>query len=120
MTLADRRMKRAPLPLESSIQSSILEALTASGYWAWRVNSGATVVGEGTGQRMFRGAPPGTPDIRIEAPVAGYLEVKRPGEKLSKTQRAWHERAAKHGVRVAIVHSASEALHTMGCWRLGL
>jgi hypothetical protein len=118
ISMSDKR--KVPAPLESSIQEAILEALAARGFWAWRVNSGATVIGSGAGRRMFRGAPSGTPDIRVESPVSGYLEVKRPGGKLSESQWKWHERAAKHGVRVAIVHSASEALHVMGCWRLGL
>jgi hypothetical protein len=108
--------RRAPKQSEAAIQRAILHVLTAKGYWAWRVNSGATVVGEGAGRRMFRGAPPGTPDIRVEAPVQGYLEVKAPGGRMSPSQLTWHEKAEKWSVNAAVVHSASEAIAAVQRW----
>ena len=100
---------------EADIQKAILKTLAANGVWAWRVNSGATVVGAGGSRRMFRGAPPGTPDIRVEMP-SGYLEVKSATGKLTDYQKAWHARAEREGVRVAVVRSAAEALRVVESW----
>jgi hypothetical protein len=46
--------------------------------------------------------------------VAAWLEVKRPGEKPSKAQQAWHERQRAAGVHVLIVTSAADALRQFG------
>lgn len=109
--------KRTP-QREAPIQAAILEYLAASGVWAWRVNSGATVVVDGKSRRMIKGAPAGTPDIRIEAPqhLAGYLEVKSPTGALTDTQRIWHERAKAAGVRVAVVRSVKGAMDVLARW----
>lgn len=97
---------------ETPIQKRILEALNASGFWAIRINSGGVPAAGG----FYRGAPAGTPDICVIAPVQGWLEVKRKSGTARKSQLAWHARAESLGVRIAIVRSAAEALDVVMKW----
>ena len=92
---------------ETQLQTEILDALHRIGVWAWRVNAGVR-----GGVRM---APAGTPDICVVNPP-GWLEVKRPGEKLRAEQRAWHEKARRRGVRVATVTSRQQAVTLVKAW----
>jgi hypothetical protein len=98
---------------ETVLSKSIRSALERLGYWTMRINSG------GRRGRMSL-ASAGTPDILILAPVYGWLEVKRPGDgRLLATQRRWHDKATRHGVRVAVVRSVSQALAKVREWREG-
>lgn len=98
---------------ETMLSKSIRGALERLGYWTMRINSG------GRRGRMSL-ASAGTPDILIVAPVYGWLEVKRPGDgRLLATQQRWHDRAAKQGVRVAVVRSAADAIRVVQGWRKG-
>jgi hypothetical protein len=97
---------------ETPIQKRILEALNASGFWAIRINSGGVPAAGG----FYRGAPAGTPDICVIAPVQGWLEVKRKSGTAKASQLAWHARAESLGVRIAIVRSAAEALDVVRKW----
>ena len=104
--------KRLPEERETPIQKRILDALEMRGVWAFRVNSGSVPAQGG----WYHGAPPGTPDICIVAPVPGWLEVKRKSGKRRKSQIVWHARAEREGVRVAVVRSAAEALRVVESW----
>jgi hypothetical protein len=115
---------------ETQLVKTIMDALKHSGYWAIRINSGATVI-PGTltnARRVIKGAPAGTPDILVMKRVlrhreAGHLfdgtepvamviglEVKTAKGKQLPSQKAWQEQAAKNGVPYAVVRSAHEAL----------
>lgn len=94
---------------ETKLQRVILDGLNAAGYWAFRVNSGM----RGT----VRLAPPGTPDICL--PALGWMEVKDKEGKLRPAQVRWHERAAREGVRVAVVRSLADALRAAIEWKHG-
>lgn len=100
---------------ETVISKSIRDALSAAGIWCERVNAGKVPTRGG----FYQGAKAGTPDTIIVAPasVAGsWLETKTPIGKLSDKQKDWHRKAAKLGVRVAVVRSAKEALETVRIW----
>jgi len=103
---------------ESVLQRGILEALTASGFWAMRLNSGTTVLGEGPSKRVIKMAPAGTPDILVLVPY-GFLEVKAERGKLNPAQWAWHCKAAEKGIRVRTVRSIREALDVVKEWSNG-
>jgi hypothetical protein len=103
---------------EQDLTRAILEALTAKGFWCWRVNSGASVVGEGNSRRFVRMAPTGSPDI-MGIVGDGYLfglEVKLAKTKQTPGQIAWQRKAAEHGVRYRVVRSISEAIETVCEW----
>lgn len=90
---------------ETQLSRDIQSTLAKLGIWCIRVQ---------TGQHRVRGgvlhcAEPGTPDLFCPA-LHLWLEVKTPtGERLA-TQVAWHSRAAREGVKVAVVRSVSEAI----------
>ena len=98
---------------ESNLSADIRKALTLAGLWVIRLNSGSSRVRGG----YIHGAPVGTPDLLIVAPVYGWLEVKMPGKYPTAEQRAWHDRAEKEKVRVATVRSVEDALRTVQDWK---
>lgn len=110
-----RKPRRLKLPEENEqpIQERILKALELRRVWAIRINAGGVSAKGG----YFRGAPAGTPDICVLAPVYGWLEVKRPSGARNKNQLRWHARAEREGVRVAVVRSVAEALAAVEQWR---
>jgi hypothetical protein len=67
--------------------------------------------------RYMHCAEPGTPDLCLPA-LGAWLEVKTPRGRLSKEQRDWHAKAAKHGVPVATVRSVSEAVKVVRMWMM--
>lgn len=92
-------------PLESEIQDAIRLALTACGY---HVST--------TSQRRKSGQTIGLPDLFACHPVHrrfAWLEVKRPGEQPTRSQREWHDTVRAAGCPVHVVHSAQEAIGVM-------
>jgi hypothetical protein len=102
---------------ETDLQRAILQALSARGWWAQRMNAGSRRVQSKREKReyMVRLAPPGTPDILVLKPY-GWLEVKTAMGELRASQALWHRAARSRGVRVATVRSISEALQTVQFW----
>lgn len=67
------------------------------------------------------GVKPGFPDLLIFADGQGYcIEVKRPGEKLSKVQELVKAELARQSIPFAVCHSASEARATVEQWGIRL
>jgi hypothetical protein len=59
----------------------------------------------------------GMPDLYVSHEawgVSAWIEVKRPGEKPTKAQQAWHERQRAAGVHVLVATSAADALQQFG------
>lgn len=137
-------VRRRATVSESTIVSAILRALQLKGVWAWRNNSGLTVLpGQSkSGRRVIKGAPAGSPDIllviphrfthtrpvtidghehgrieppRLLAPLCG-IEVKSATGKQSETQLAWQAKAESFGVRYGIARSVSDALKLVDGW----
>jgi hypothetical protein len=98
---------------ETSLSKSIRLALNAAGFWCIRIGS----LKVKKGKRMIRSGEPGVPDLAVLSPCTGWLEVKRPGEDLSDDQKTWHAKAARAGVRVAVVRSVREAVEVVSLWR---
>jgi hypothetical protein len=99
---------------ETDLSKSIREALHLAGYWTERVPAGKVETASGS---WMHSASKGCPDLLIVAPIYGWIEVKTAKGKLSDDQKAWHEKAAKAGVRVAVVRSVKEALEVVALWR---
>ena len=97
---------------ESQIVASIREAL-----------KGRAVVYKNHGGRF---SAAGRPDIEVvfrpkfidqSSPArVVFLEVKRPGEKLTKIQLAEFARLVDIGAAVAVVHSKIEAIEALRAW----
>ena len=98
-----------PSMSETALAAGIREALTAAGYWVWRCNSGHVRTRGG----VFRGAPPGTPDILVvlDGRLVGIeVKTREKDSKQSPSQIEWQALAEKNGVRYSVAHSAAEAL----------
>lgn len=96
---------------ETAISKAIRDALAAVGIWVIRVQSG-TLPLQG---RYVHCGEPGTPDLWTPY---GWLEVKRSlKDKARESQAKWHEKAARHGVKVALVANPAEAVRVVLGWR---
>ncbi len=123
---------------ESTLVTAILKALQLKGVFAWRNNSGLTVLPAQakSGRRVIKGGEAGSPDIFLVVskrfvpmheprpepiPLALLcgLEIKTATGKLQPSQVAWHAKAERHGVRVAVVRGVSEALRQVEQWKRG-
>jgi hypothetical protein len=111
---------------ETQLSRSIASVLRAMGHTVIRVQSGVVKVRGG----WMRLADPGTPDLCLPF-LPGWLEVKLPARtvgvtskrkraatKPNEAQREWHTKAAKAGVKVAVVRSASEAVDVIRRWQM--
>lgn len=94
---------------ETDVQRAITQTLRTMGVWVIRTQASGR-----RGKRSIATGEPGMPDLYL--PGLGHIEVKRPGEKRSTEQVAWHERAEKAGVRVATVTSPLEAADVVLSW----
>lgn len=105
--------RRAKGPSETALSKAIRDALEATGAWVLRVNSGMIQLRHGGWMHL---APKGTPDVLVLAPVKAWLEVKRPGEKLTAEQELTHARLVEAGWHVGVAHSVGEALELVRGW----
>jgi hypothetical protein len=96
---------------ETQLSASIRGALEATGVWVIRMG-----VNMKRGKRGTQSGEPGMPDLLC--PAYGWLETKVDEGKLSPGQRIWHDKAARNGVRVAVVRSVHEALMQVSLWKL--
>ncbi len=96
---------------ESDLQASIMSALRSCGFWVIRTG----VTKKRSRSHGTNSGEPGMPDLYL--PGFGHIEVKLPNEDLSDEQRAWHDRAKRNNVRVAVVTSVEQALRLGISWR---
>ena len=104
---------------ETQLVRGVLDALAARGTWAWRVNSGATIIKSAKyGDRFLSGAPKGSPDILGVLPGGRLfgIECKTAAGRQNPNQKAWEQKAAKHGVRYGIARSITDALGLVDAW----
>lgn len=90
---------------ETDLSRDIQRTLAKLGIWCIRVQSGKVRVRGGWMQL----AEEGTPDLCCPA-LALWLEVKTLAGEPKPSQVAWHARAKREGVKVAVVRSISEAI----------
>lgn len=100
-------LARAKAQSETDIIKSILSYLAANHIMAWRMNTGAALNPAG---RLVRFGVPGMPDIAGVLPGghALFLEVKRPGGRVSPEQDRMRTRLVEAGALVSIVHGIAE------------
>lgn len=94
---------------ETKLGRAVVDAVEALGVPIERIQSGIHPVKRG----FLHCAKKGTPDY---VTPLGWLELKLPGEKPTAEQLEWHQRWANHGVRVAVVTSAAEAVAVLRAW----
>jgi hypothetical protein len=107
---------------ETHLVRSILRTLQMKGVFCWRVNSGTRPMLQSSGRYVIRGAPAGTPDIIGALSPSGTMfgiEVKTATGQVRASQQRWHDKAARHGVKVAVVRSVGEAVRVVEEWRKG-
>lgn len=103
-------MKNHLIASEHDIQNSILEYLNATGWLAWRHNSGMISTGEGKYRRMIRMGTAGMPDVfavKKNYPLLG-IEVKKPKNKPTVAQERMLTELREHGAATIVAHSVDE------------
>ncbi len=95
---------------ETELSRSIRRELTRLGVWV--IRSGVSVK---RGKGGTHSGEPGQPDLCL--PALGWLETKTKSGEPLPSQVAWHARAAREGVRVAIVRSLAEAIRVVQQWQ---
>ncbi|MBP98758.1 hypothetical protein CMK18_22650 [Candidatus Poribacteria bacterium] len=93
---------------ESEIQKQCLQWLQESGFFATKMHLGAIRVAG----RNLPNPMAGAPDIfALKNGKYHGIEVKKPGGKLSKTQKIWHQKALLvGGVKIIVVYSLDELI----------
>lgn len=99
---------------ETELSKAIKDALEEFGFMVERVPAGQY---KGAGGHRVHVASKGFPDLVVVG--LGFIEVKRPGGKLSPAQVEWHEKALRRGARVATVTSWADAVAVCMAWRGG-
>jgi hypothetical protein len=97
---------------ETDLSKSIQAALAQLGVWVIRVQSGTIPAMYGERRRYIHCAEPGTPDLFCPA-LNLWLEVKTPKGALEASQVAWHQRAIREGLQVAVVRAVSDAVQAV-------
>lgn len=93
---------------ETDLSRAIVLALRQRGVWVIR-----TGVTHKRGSRGTQSGESGMPDLWTPL---GWIEVKRPGEKLLASQQRWHDKARRHGVAVGVARSVGEAMALVDLW----
>lgn len=101
---------------ETELSRAIQLALKQLGVWVIRVQAGVIPALYGTTCRYIHCAEPGTPDLCLPS-LGAWLEVKTRDGEPSPQQLAWHARAAREGVRVAVVRSVEQAVRVVREWQ---
>ncbi len=122
--LADNHKTSPIMPSERSIQRQILawmaRVMPADAIWQHVANQ--TASGAGYMMELMRdGLRPGWPDLNIVHLGRLYcLEVKRPGGRVSPSQRECHAALARAGVDVRVVYSVEDAQAAVLLWGIPL
>ena len=96
---------------ETDIQRASMRALRSLGFWVIRFG-----VNKKRGRGGTNSGEPGTPDTCVMG--FGWIEYKASeDDELSPAQLAWHAKALKAGIRVAVVWSISQAVQVALAWR---
>lgn len=107
---------------EYTIQCQIHEAFEALGIFHFAISNEAVGGGKNAMLRMVRfkrmGLYPGITDIGVvdDNCVIGFIEVKKPGGRLSENQRDFRNFCLQKGYRHGIVYSLDDAINLVKRW----
>lgn len=106
---------------EKDIQKAVLEYFNMNGFWVWRNNSGAFVLGDKK-KRFFRAGFSGISDLIGIAPDGKFIavEVKRKGGKLTEKQKHFLELVRDMGGYALVVYSIDDAINFIDSWKRNL
>jgi hypothetical protein len=106
-------------PSEAAVLAAILRAMRVhpAVVWFQRMNSGATVIGEGKGRRFIRYGFKGCPDIHGMSTTGKpiYIEVKAPSGRVAPEQREFLDKAEKYGAIAIVARSVSDVWYVLDC-----
>lgn len=93
---------------EAAVQQSIVELCAIFRLPCLRMPAG--IYRSMDSKRVANGVPAGIPDLCVICPDGKtlWIEVKKPGGKLSKVQRACHEEYARLGHEVLVARSSAD------------
>lgn len=115
------KVTRAPrglseIPLEKDIQKAIIAFLSAHPKISiyGRFNSGTAITGDAQGNTRYTrfNSIKGFPDIHgmLKGGRAVYIEVKRPGGRVSEEQQEFIDKVAAHGAVAFIAYSVDDVI----------
>ncbi len=113
---------RDPRPCpEATIQASIVDLMRFKGHKRlifYHCPNGLPSSPRSVARFVRLGMRAGVPDLSLTLPDgrSAFLEVKRPGGRLSPEQKAFLEQCVVNGIPYAIVHSSEEAEQVLSGW----
>ena len=113
---AERADKRAKYNRsESKLQKDIFDAIVANGYLVIRVNSSVHITDHGTRLASYRivntNETAGLSDgIVFHSLGAVFVEIKKPGGRLSEKQRKFMDTCERYGMTYVVVDSVDKAM----------
>jgi hypothetical protein len=113
---------KLPARKETEIVKAILEYLAVLGLPHRRMNTGAFKATYNGKTRFHRFGAPGMPDILVCLPPLGrllWLEVKRPGEKITELQEHFMKEFRGAGALGYVVSSIEDVEDVISLWVQG-
>ena len=104
------------IPLEKDIQKTIMDFLSAHPKVAFRgrFNRGTAITGDALGNTRYTkfNSVKGFPDIHgmLKGGRALYVEVKRPGGRVSEDQQEFIDKVSAHGAVAFIAYSVDDVI----------
>jgi hypothetical protein len=112
------------IPLEKDIQKAIIQFLSAHPKISiyGRFNSGTAITGDAQGNTRYTrfNSIKGFPDIHgmLKGGRAVYIEVKRPGGRVSEEQQEFIDKVSAHGAVAFVAYSVDDVIQNFK--RLGV
>lgn len=119
-----RRHGMSEIPLEKDIQKAIIHFLSAHPKISiyGRFNSGTAITGDAQGNTRYTrfNSIKGFPDIHgmLKGGRAVYIEVKRPGGRVSEEQQEFIDKVSAHGAVAFVAYSVDDVIQNFK--RLGV
>lgn len=119
-----RQQGQSEIPLEKDIQKAIIQFLSVHPKISiyGRFNSGTAITGDAQGNTRYTrfNSIKGFPDIHgmLKGGRAVYIEVKRPGGRVSDEQQEFIDKVSAHGAVAFIAYSVDDVIENFK--RLGV
>jgi hypothetical protein len=124
LNIAKRGFSRNPQkPLENDIQRQIvafLDAVLLKSHRVFACPNAARRTKGGHAANAVPGLRPGVPDLLIAGPegITYYIEVKRPGGRLSPAQEDWTSWLWSNNCPCAVVYGLEDVRSALAAWSI--